>query len=155
NAQVEKVLQLARIERDNFQLNLEEVNLHELIEKIVASTRIKVGEQGGDIATDLKSNHPVISADRLHLTNILHNLIDNAMKYCKDCPEITIRTEDTENHLKLAIADRGIGIPQEYQARVFEKFYRVPTGNVHNVKGFGLGLYYIKNICRAHGWKIT
>ncbi|HMR43887.1 MAG TPA: HAMP domain-containing sensor histidine kinase, partial [Saprospiraceae bacterium] len=155
NAQVEKVLQLARIERDNFQLHLEEVNLHELIEKIVASTRLKVGEQGGDIATDLKSNHPVISADRLHLTNILHNLIDNAMKYCKDCPEITIRTEDTENHLKLSIADRGIGIPQEYQGRVFEKFYRVPTGNVHNVKGFGLGLYYIKNICRAHGWKIT
>jgi two-component system phosphate regulon sensor histidine kinase PhoR len=155
NSQVEKVLQLARIERDNFKLNLEEVQLHELLESTAESTRLKLNESGGTLKTELKATRTLIKADRLHLTNLLHNLLDNAIKYCKGHPEIIVKTENAAgNHLRLTIADRGIGISKEYQSRVFEKFFRVPTGNVHDVKGFGLGLFYIKNVCSAHGWKI-
>ena len=103
---------------------------------------------------DLDSDAPSIPADRFHLTNLLHSLLDNAVKYSKDAPQIKIRLWQTEQQLKLAIEDQGIGIPKELQAKIFEKFYRVPTGNIHNVKGFGLGLYYVQRICLAHGWKI-
>lgn len=154
NSQVEKVLQLARIERDNFKLNREEVNLHDLLESITESAQLKVSENNGSLRLELKASYPLILADRLHLTNLLHNLLDNAIKYCKERPEIVVRTEDVGSQICLSIADKGIGIPKEHQSRVFEKFYRVPTGNVHDVKGFGLGLFYIKNVCAAHGWKI-
>lgn len=154
NSQVEKVLNIARIEQDNFKLKPESINLHELIESIAESTRLKVEEKGGTIDTNLTSNRPIITADKLHLTNILHNLIDNAMKYCKEVPEIIVQTEPTKGATLLKIIDKGIGISKEEQSKVFQKFYRVPTGNVHNVKGFGLGLFYIKNICAAHGWKL-
>ncbi len=156
NSQVEKVLQLAKIEQDSFQLHLEKIDLHELLAGIVESTRLQVEKQGGVIHCTLEAASPVVSADRLHLTNILHNLLDNAVKYCRESPDITVKTENAPgNKLRLTIKDEGIGIGKEYLGRVFEKFYRVPTGNVHNVKGFGLGLFYTKNICDSHGWKIS
>jgi two-component system, OmpR family, phosphate regulon sensor histidine kinase PhoR len=94
-------------------------------------------------------------ADKLHLTNILHNLVDNAVKYCNGTPHVTIRTANgTNGKLVFTIKDTGVGIPKEHLGRIFEKFFRVPTGDVHDVKGFGLGLFYTKNICDAHGWKI-
>lgn len=154
NSQVEKVLQLARIERDNFQLKKESVNLHELLEHIIGSTKLKVAELGGSLNASLNANKTIVSADKLHLTNIIHNLLDNAMKYRKEIPEILIETEDAEEQIHLKIIDNGLGINKEQQSKVFQKFYRVPTGNVHNVKGFGLGLFYVKNICREHGWKL-
>ncbi|MEM9990336.1 MAG: HAMP domain-containing sensor histidine kinase [Bacteroidota bacterium] len=154
NAQVEKVLQIARIEQDSFKLHLEATDLHILLEDCLRSVRLKVDQLGGSLQTDLAENLPTIHADKLHLSNILHNLLDNALKYCKDVPHIQIVTQQLGKYLQLTIADRGIGIPKEYQDKIFEKFYRVPTGNVHNVKGFGLGLFYIKNICSAHGWQI-
>jgi two-component system phosphate regulon sensor histidine kinase PhoR len=96
----------------------------------------------------------MIKADPLHLSNIIQSLIDNAIKYCREKPEIQISTQEKNGKLSLVIKDKGIGIKKEFQNKIFEKFFRVPTGNVHNVKGFGLGLFYIKNICDAHGWNI-
>ncbi len=154
NNQVEKVLQLARIESDSFKLNLEEVNLHHLIQKAVQSNELTVAEKHGDITCYFSGNPILLNADKLHLTNILHNLLDNAVKYCKDAPNIIVKTQDFENHYIVSVQDNGIGISKSQQGKVFNKFYRVPTGNVHNVKGFGLGLFYIKNICDAHGWKL-
>lgn len=154
NNQVEKVLQLARIEGDNFRLSPEKLNLHEFLEQIVPAVRIKVEEKGGSLHCALEAPTPFIMADRLHLSNIIHNLLDNAIKYCKEVPVVEVRTSAKGKSILLIFSDQGIGIPPEYQHRVFEKFYRVPTGNIHNVKGFGLGLFYIKSICQAHGWKI-
>ncbi|MEI6410580.1 MAG: HAMP domain-containing sensor histidine kinase [Bacteroidota bacterium] len=155
NTQVEKVLQLAKIERNNIELNIEEVDLAELIRNISMSMELKVGEKHGVLNLDLNAPHSIVRADRMHLTNILHNLVDNAVKYAKNAPEITIRLLNERNDLILQIQDNGIGIPKEHQKKVFEKFYRVPTGNVHNVKGFGLGLFYVKTICDTHKWKLN
>lgn len=154
NSQVEKVLQLARIERDNFKLNKEPIVLHDLLIQIGETTKMKVHELGGHMDLQLNATTSTIKADKLHFTNLMHNLIDNAIKYSKEHPEITIKTSNENNYLRLSICDKGIGIPKDSQGKVFEKFYRVPTGNVHNVKGFGLGLYYIKNVVNTHGWKI-
>ncbi|MEL6865264.1 MAG: HAMP domain-containing sensor histidine kinase [Bacteroidota bacterium] len=155
NHQVEKVLQLAKIERDSFKLKLEEVDLHQLLVQAIRSNELQVAEfEGGRLRYDLRASEPLIRADALHLTNILHNLMDNAIKYCKKSPDIIIRTQDEQGGILLQIEDQGIGIAKEQQAKVFTKFYRVSTGNIHNVKGFGLGLFYIKSICDAHDWKI-
>ncbi len=156
NGQVEKVLQLAKIERDNFKLHLEKLDLHDLLKSILASAKIQVEKQGGTLDCQLTATHFIVNADRLHLTNIIHNLLDNAVKYCREKPHITIKTENiSSGKLRLKVVDKGLGIAKEYAGKIFEKFYRVPTGNVHNVKGFGLGLFYTKNICDAHGWKIS
>jgi len=154
NDQVEKVLQLARVERENFKLAKEPIVLHEVLDEVLAGVGLKVQKLNGTLQTDLQAERPQVLADPLHLTNILHNLLDNAMKYCRQQPHITVRTVDEGKFVRLTVEDQGIGIPKEYQERVFQKFFRVPTGNVHNVKGFGLGLFYIKNICRSHGWRL-
>ncbi len=154
NTQVEKVLQLAKIERDNIELHVEEINLAELINSISPSIELKVNDKKGTLHLDLDAVNPLVKADRLHLTNILHNLVDNAVKYSKDIPDIHIRLRYEGNNLLLSVQDNGIGIPKEHQKRVFDKFYRVPTGNVHNVKGFGLGLFYVKTMCQEHRWKL-
>ncbi|MBK7409984.1 MAG: HAMP domain-containing histidine kinase [Saprospirales bacterium] len=154
NNQVEKVLQLAKIEGDNFRLTPEELDLHDLLKTIVPSTMMKVEELGGSLVCTLSDSQPMVMADRLHLSNIIHNLLDNAIKYCNGVPHIEVITQTKGKNVLLVVSDKGIGIDPEYQHKVFDKFYRVPTGNVHNVKGFGLGLFYIKSICQAHGWKI-
>ncbi len=154
NRQVEKVLQLAKIERDSFKLKLEQIDLHELLQQIVESVEPRLAETQGRLSTSLQATDAIINADRLHLTNILHNLLDNAIKYCKDRPVVQLSTLNQGNKIQLEISDQGIGIAKEHQQKVFNKFYRVSTGDVHNVKGFGLGLYYIKSICEAHDWKI-
>ncbi|MCC6724849.1 MAG: HAMP domain-containing histidine kinase [Saprospiraceae bacterium] len=156
NNQVEKVLQLAKIERDNFRLNLEETDLHDLVTGVLEGMKVQVEKQGGSLHCELLAKSPTIKADRLHLTNILHNLVDNATKYCSSAPNILLKTQDIEGgKVKLQVIDNGIGVTKENLTKVFEKFYRVPTGDVHNVKGFGLGLFYTKNICETHGWKIS
>ena len=155
NAQVEKVLQLTRIDRNSLELNKEVINLHELLASILPSIQVKIEEKQGILNQELKASQPYIKADALHLTNILHNLLDNAMKYCQnDKPEITIQTLDMGKNIRLVIQDKGVGIDKEHHKKVFFRFYRVPTGDIHNVKGFGLGLFYVKNIISAHGWHI-
>ncbi|MBK8554761.1 MAG: HAMP domain-containing histidine kinase [Lewinellaceae bacterium] len=156
NTQVEKVLQLAKIERDSIELNLEEIDLAELTRSMLPSLELKVHERKGTLSLLLDAKNPMVTADKLHLTNILHNLADNAVKYTKGVPDISISLQDgPANHLVLRIIDNGIGISKEHQKRVFDKFYRVPTGNVHNIKGFGLGLFYVKKMCREHHWKLN
>ncbi len=155
NTQVEKVLQLAKIERDNIELYVEEVDLAELIHSISPSIELKVNDKNGVLHLDLHAKNPIVRADKLHLTNILHNLVDNGVKYSQEKPDIHIGLQNEAGYLVLSVEDNGIGIPKEHQKRVFDKFHRVPTGNVHNVKGFGLGLFYVKTMCKEHRWKLS
>jgi two-component system phosphate regulon sensor histidine kinase PhoR len=154
NSQVEKVLQIAKLEQESFKLHKEPLNLHDVVNTIIGSMEVKLSKKQGQIITALNASNPQVNADKFHLSNIIQNLIDNAIKYCNSEPDIHISTQEVDGKLSVIVKDNGIGIKKEYQNKVFEKFFRVPTGNVHNVKGFGLGLFYIKNICDAHGWKI-
>jgi two-component system phosphate regulon sensor histidine kinase PhoR len=153
NRQVEKVLQLARNERNQFKPQRTVVSLKELVEKIVAGSQVDL-KDAGKITFKNPAWELFIEMDETHVTNVISSLIDNAIKYCEKVPEIEVSLERNDKHAFLSIADNGIGIASENLKHVFDKFYRVPTGNVHNIKGFGLGLYYVKNICRSHGWKI-
>jgi len=155
NTQVEKVLQLAKIERDNIELNVEEIDMIELIHNISPTIELKVNDKNGKLHLNLEAENPLVRADKLHLTNILHNLVDNGVKYSKEIPDIQIGLHNEGKNLVLSVEDNGIGIPKEHQKRVFDKFHRVPTGNVHNVKGFGLGLFYVKTMCKEHHWKLS
>jgi two-component system, OmpR family, phosphate regulon sensor histidine kinase PhoR len=151
--QVEKVLQIASVDKDQMKLNTQELDLHELIEKVVSYARLNLLQEG-EIKLQLNAISHKIIADELHLTNIIHNLLDNAIKYSKAPPQIVIATKNVGNKLLLSIRDQGIGISRQYHQKVFEKFFRVPTGNIHNVKGFGLGLSYVRRMVEAHRWKI-
>jgi len=153
NNQVEKVLQIARIEKSGFELKKELTDINEIILEVADNCKSNNGVSVS-IQTDLQEQIPDIIADRLHFTNIIHNLLDNAIKYADKEPEIAITTLIQNRLIKIMVKDNGPGIGREFQKKVFQKFYRIPTGNVHNVKGFGLGLYYVKNICHAHRWNI-
>lgn len=154
NDQVEKVLNIARVERNTFELKKEPIQLNDLLKGIIDSTSLKIQQQKGQLKSNLDKSLPTIQADRHHLTNVLHNLLDNAIKYSKGAPNIKITTQQENEHIILSVKDDGIGIDKSLHKKVFKKFYRVPTGNIHNVKGFGLGLFYIKHICKVHGWQI-
>lgn len=155
NKQVEKVLQIASIEKGNLELKKETFLLLEVLEPLLESTRLRVEELGGKLTVLLPNlTNLYIKADRLHLSNILYSLLDNAIKYCKEKPQINVNLKQEGRSLMIEIKDNGIGIDPAYKSRIFDKFYRVPTGNVHNVKGFGLGLYYVKKICEAHKWPL-
>lgn len=155
NNQVEKVLQLAKIEGNNFDLKREPLILTDLLTDLIEGARLRVEEMNGHFTASMPDEPVHVYADPLHLTNILHNLIDNAIKYCVKKPDIGIELKKLNKRKAiLTIQDHGIGIKREYQAKIFDKFYRVPTGNVHNVKGFGLGLFYVKSVCDSHGWKL-
>jgi len=154
NMQVEKVLNIARLEKDKFKLNIEKIELNEFIEDIVIAERIKFENKEGQLLFDSNSSDAYIQADKLHLTNVLSNILDNALKYCNKNPKVSVRLISNKNSYQISIADNGIGIEKDNYKKIFDKFYRVSTGNVHNVKGFGLGLYYVLNICEAHNWKM-
>ena len=154
NTQVEKVLQLNKLERGATNLKLEQVELVAILNEVVANFEIKVKEKNGRFELSVPE-HPIeIIADRHHLTNIIYNILDNALKYSKEIPIIHACVELSQDIVYLKIRDEGLGIPKEYQQRVFEKFFRVPTGNKHDVKGFGIGLSYVKSVVQAHKWKI-
>lgn len=152
--QVEKVLQMAVIERKDFKLKLEQVNVHEIINKAMGNIALQVSKRGGIISKELNAVKQTLEADEMHLTNIVYNLLDNANKYSQEKPEIKISTEDTSTGISISILDRGIGMSKEVISRIFDKFYRIPTGNIHDVKGFGLGLAYVKNMVEAHGGNV-
>jgi len=153
--QVERVLQMARLDKDNIGLKKEHVDLHEVILNSIRHHTMSLQERKGTISTEFTSTLSRIEADKFHLAGVFNNLIDNAIKYCKDVPQIIIRTSNYSSGCLVEVIDNGIGIGREHQKRVFQKFYRVPTGNVHDVKGFGLGLSYVKKIVEAHGGEIT
>lgn len=154
--QVEKVLQLSMYENQRANLHMKEVDINELIASVTHTFALKVERNGGKIITNLNATDPIICVDDMHFTNVIFNLMDNAVKYGK--PEkplnIYLRTWNDDTHLCFSVRDTGIGIKKENLKKVFEKFYRVHTGNVHDVKGFGLGLAYVKKIIDLHNGTI-
>ena len=152
--QVEKVLQMSIFEKGKMNLRLKEIDANELITIVVRNSIIQIKNKNGTIVKNLDAEVATIMADEVHFTNVLFNLLDNGIKYSKGSPDITISTSNRDRNLVISIADKGIGIAKEHQLRIFEQFFRVPTGNVHNVKGFGLGLSYVKKIIEAHNGKI-
>jgi two-component system phosphate regulon sensor histidine kinase PhoR len=147
---VEKILQVARFEQGAIQLSLEELNINHVVKKAVSYFESQAQVNPHEIKCELFASPGIIHADETHLINVLCNLIDNAIKYSDKSPVITIRTENNHKGIYLSVIDQGIGIREETQKKIFEKFYRESTGNIHNVKGFGLGLAYVKSIVDSH-----
>jgi len=150
-SQVEKVLQAAMLDRGNIRLKLTEVDVHEVIEGVLQNIGVQIEQREGTVDLDLAADRTAILADEVHVTNVIYNLLDNANKYSPDKPHITVKTRSWSGGVAITVSDQGIGMSREATARIFEQFYRVPTGNVHNVKGFGLGLSYVKRIVDLHG----
>ena len=153
--QVERVLQMAIFDKGKIKLTREEIDIHLLLSNVASNFEMQVKNKNGNIILDLNAKKTIIIADEVHFLNILSNLVDNAIKYCIAEPEITLSAWDTRKKLFIAVKDNGIGISKKDQKRIFEKFYRVSTGNIHNVKGFGLGLCYVKTIVEEHGGSIN
>lgn len=151
---VDHVLQSALLEKSDFQLKTEMHDVHVLIEKVLRSFNIQFERRKATIFTEFLANPSVAEVDAVHFTNAIFNLIDNALKYSPKEPQITIKTFATDKEMQVSISDKGIGIQPEQQKKIFEKLYRVPTGNIHNVKGFGLGLSYVKVIIDKHKGEI-
>lgn len=153
--QVEKVLQMAMLDKKDFQLKLSQVDVHDLISTAAEHMNLKVLKRNGILRTDLKANSTTLTADSTHLSNIIHNMLDNAEKYSSENVDITISSENVKSGIQISISDNGIGMTKDQLKNIFEKFYRAHTGNIHDVKGFGLGLSYVKAIVDAHGGTIN
>ncbi len=153
--QVRKILETASLEKGDLDLRLERLDAHEMIREAVKAFSLIAEGRGGAIDTRLDAPDGIIEADPLHIRNVLHNLLDNALQYTRRPPQIVVATKTAGDMLRIEVADNGVGLSPEDQKRVFEKYYRVPTGNVHDVKGFGLGLSYVKLIVKAHRGSIS
>jgi two-component system, OmpR family, phosphate regulon sensor histidine kinase PhoR len=154
NQQVESILQIARLEKKEFDFKFEVVNLHELIEMAVQIISLQVENRGGQVETRFKAQNPLVTTDARHALNLLNNLLDNANKYSPESPQISVNTRNVENGVWVAVSDQGIGMNRAVLQKIFEKFYRETSGNIHNVKGFGLGLSYVKAIVEANNGEI-
>lgn len=143
---IERVLSIARLEKKELKLEYREVDIHDLIAAVVDSMSLQLQKRNAKLSLSLDAVHPIVYGDELHLSNVFYNLIDNANKYSAVDPDITIETRSTEKALIITISDKGIGMTKEHSKRIFDQFYRVPTGNLHDVKGFGLGLNYVQDI---------
>jgi len=152
---VEQILSVSQLERGQFRLKKKELDVHQLIAEVVKTFSLSFNESGGTIKTHYCANRFIIKADKEHLTNVIFNLLDNAKKYSKENPWIRIGTQNVSNGLVISVEDKGIGISPENQRHIFRNLYRVPTGNLHKVKGFGIGLFYVKTIVEAHGGHIN
>jgi two-component system phosphate regulon sensor histidine kinase PhoR len=152
--QVDKVLQMATLDKNEFKLKMDPIDVHEVIDKAISHINLQVEKKGGKIEKRLIADNHKIVTDEIHLTNIIYNLLDNANKYSKEKPLIDVETEDHHQGILIRIKDAGIGMSKEVLNKIFEKFYRVPTGNLHDVKGFGLGLAYVKTMLIALGGHI-
>lgn len=151
---VEKVLNLASIEKSRIRLNTEPTNTEIFLQDTIGNFKQTTPGQKATITTRFPGLKIFVLADKFHLTNLITNILENAVKYCDNAPEINIELNRHKNDIRINFIDNGIGIPREFRKKIFKKFYRVPTGNVHNVKGFGLGLDYVNKIVKAHHWKI-
>lgn len=152
--QVEKVLQIAQLDKKEFELKIGEVDVNALVRGAVELNQFKIDEQKGKIRLELFEGRTTIIGDEHHISNLINNLLDNATKYSRGAPDILVRTRISRDGLELSVEDKGIGMAKDDLRRIFEKFYRVSTGNLHDVKGFGLGLSYVKAIVDAHKGKI-
>ncbi|MBO4600051.1 MAG: HAMP domain-containing histidine kinase, partial [Bacteroidales bacterium] len=152
---IETILQSAKMSGKNFSLTPKEINLNSIVQSCVKNFKLTIQNRHGVIETHLGDIHGALFADELHISNMIHNLIDNAIKYSNHDPHVTITTSTIDNHAVISITDNGIGIAKEDQKHIFEKFYRVSTGDVHNVKGFGIGLNYVSQVVALHNGKIS
>ncbi len=151
----EKILQTAIIEKGKLNLKRELIDVHEIIRDVIKNMGLQIESRGGRITTDFQANLSQIKADKVHVTNLINNLLDNANKYTHETPEIVVATENFPDGILISIKDNGIGISKANQKKIFEHLYRVSTGNIHDVKGFGLGLTYVKAIIEKHGGSIS
>lgn len=152
---VERILQSATLDKGELKLSTEKINLNELIHEVVNTAELRMKKRNAKIQLEIPDEFIYIQGDRFHLSNLLSNLIDNAIKYSEDEPEITVSLSKEGKKVHLSVSDKGIGIKKEHLSKIFDKLYRIPTGNVHNVKGFGLGLSYVKAIAELHDWNIV
>jgi two-component system phosphate regulon sensor histidine kinase PhoR len=148
--QVERVLNVAKLDKEKLVLKKDWESIHTLLAAAKESFEINQTDSGATISLQCEASIDRLYIDEVHITNVIYNLLDNAVKYCNETPHITITTHSNQSYFILSVADNGIGIQKEDVKLIFDKFYRVPTGNLHNVKGFGLGLYYVKLITEAH-----
>ena len=154
NKQVETILQAALIDRHELQLNLQPLHVNDVIRRVMDNFKLQLDEIQARVILQLEEGYDIAEADEVHFTNLIANLIDNAIKYSRDKLVIRIQTLRSGKNISIRIEDNGIGMTKETQRRIFEKFYRAHTGNVHNVKGFGLGLSYVKSVSDAHHGRI-
>jgi two-component system phosphate regulon sensor histidine kinase PhoR len=152
--QVERVLNVAKLDKEHLVLTKELMDIHELLEEAQENVNFNQSEQGVKVELNLKAEPGEINADPVHITNVIYNLLDNAVKYCETIPEIKVSTRTDKKGIVIEFTDNGIGMKREELKMIFDKFYRIPTGNLHNVKGFGLGLYYVRLIIQEHGGTI-
>jgi two-component system phosphate regulon sensor histidine kinase PhoR len=150
NKQVETILQAALLDKQEVQLNVKKLPAHELIKSALNNITLQVEEKQGRLEVNMNAEKDLILADEVHFTNLVNNLLDNAVKYSAEQPYIKLTTDNVGKQLRIKIEDNGIGMNKETLSRIFEKFYRAHTGNIHNVKGFGLGLSYVKTMVEAH-----
>ena len=155
NRQVERVLQAARFDRKEIQLRKEKVDIHQLIEKATQNIQLQIQKRDGELTMNLNAENHNLEVDKVHITNVVYNLLDNANKYSPEAPVISISTLSQGNKLTIKVSDQGTGISKADQQQIFTRFYRVSTGNLHDVKGFGLGLSYVKEIVEAHGGSVS
>ncbi len=148
--QVEKVLQMAIFDKGRIRLKMKKTDINDLVQNVITNFDLQIKNRNGSVKGEYHAEDAVLEVDPVHFTNVISNLVDNAIKYSPEAPEIRVETLNRNGQLVIKVADGGIGIKKEDQRRIFEKFYRVPTGNVHNVKGFGLGLSYVKKIVEEH-----
>lgn len=153
--QIDKVFEMALLENGRICLNKEEFNINELIEGIIENYTLIIEARGGKLSFIQKAGSPFVKADKLQLSNVIYNLLDNADKYSPENPDISFSATNLDEGLLISISDKGVGIKKEFQNQIFEKFYRVPSGNLHDVKGMGLGLSYVKMIIEAHGGSLS
>lgn len=151
---VERILQSAVIDRGELKIKEELLDLNGMLTEIVNNAKFRVSNVGGEINLELPNEATAVAGDKVHITNVLSNLVDNAIKYSDGKPEVSIVLMSSDSEIKIAVSDKGIGIKKEHIHKIFDNLYRIPTGNVHNVKGFGLGLSYVKAIVELHGWNI-
>jgi len=152
--QVDRVLQVARLDRDEFSLTKTEFDLHQLVRNTVQHLCFDECEKVTTVNYHFDADQFILNADEMHIKNVVTNLVDNAIKYSSNGTSLEIQTNNKLEGILLSIEDNGIGMSKETVKHIFDKFYRIPTGNIHNVKGFGLGLYYVKNMVDAHGGHI-
>ncbi len=155
HAQVENVLRISKLEKNELNISKDRVKLHDLVEDAITHVELIVEDRKGYVKTHLEAAKSSVLANESHFTNVIVNILDNAIKYSDDAPKIDVYTENVGNNILLKIADQGNGMSKQVQKRVFEKFYREHTGNVHNVKGHGLGLAYVKRIVEDHQGHIS
>ena len=151
----ENLLRTAVLDKGELKLKIVDTDVHPIIQDAIRNIAVLLDKRKGQITPHLDATISVIGADRVHLTNVIYNLLDNAIKYTEQEPDIHIYTRNGTDGLYISVQDNGIGISKEAQKKIFDKLYRVPTGNIHNVKGFGLGLSYVKNIVEMHGGQVS